>query len=84
MGSYYPSPFADARGFVTQIMDVIKRLQVAMVVPTSDIAMSLIGQHRHEFEEHTNLPIPATEVYESLSNKYYLMQLATKLKGAYS
>lgn len=75
----YPSPYTDARGFVTQILDVVKRLQVTTVFPTSDIAMSLIGQHRQEFEEHTILPIPCTEVYESLSNKYSLMQLAAKL-----
>lgn len=76
----YPSPYGDARGFVAQMVEVVKRLKVTTVVPTSDIAMSLIGQYRHEFEKHTNLPIPATEVYESLSNKYYLTQLANELK----
>lgn len=75
----YPSPYTNARGFIAKILDVVKDLHIAMVFPISDIAMSLIGQHRQEFEEHIILPIPIAEVFESLSNKYQLMQLATQL-----
>jgi predicted ATP-grasp superfamily ATP-dependent carboligase len=75
----YPSPYADAQGTVAKILDVVKHLHVGMVFPTSDIAMSLIAQRRQEFKQHSLLPIPSTETFESLSNKYRLMQLAAEL-----
>jgi predicted ATP-grasp superfamily ATP-dependent carboligase len=75
----YPSPYADTRSAAAKILDVVKHLRVGMVFPMSDITMSLVGQHRQEFEGHTILPMPSTEVFKSLSNKYRLMQLAAEL-----
>jgi predicted ATP-grasp superfamily ATP-dependent carboligase len=75
----YPSPFEDSSGFVASIFDAVRRFQVTAVFPASDGAMSLIAQQRQKFAEHTKLPIPAAAVFESLSNKYSLMQLAVTL-----
>jgi predicted ATP-grasp superfamily ATP-dependent carboligase len=75
----YPSSFEDSSGFVASILDAVRRFQVTAVFPASDGAMSLIAQQRQKFAEHTKLPIPAAAVFESLSNKYSLMQLALTL-----
>jgi predicted ATP-grasp superfamily ATP-dependent carboligase len=75
----YPSPFEDSSGFVASILDAVRRFQVTAVFPASDGAMSLIAQQRQKFVEHTQLPIPAADSFESLSNKYSLMQLAVTL-----
>jgi predicted ATP-grasp superfamily ATP-dependent carboligase len=75
----YPSPFEDSSGFVASILDAVRRFQVTTVFPVSDGAMFLIAQQQQKFAEHTELPIPAAAVFESLSNKYQLMQLAGEL-----
>jgi predicted ATP-grasp superfamily ATP-dependent carboligase len=75
----YPSPYADERGFVSRLLEVVKSLKISTVFPISEIAMSLVVRHRREFEAHTILPIPTTDAFESLSNKYRLMQLAAQL-----
>ncbi|MGH7766481.1 MAG: ATP-grasp domain-containing protein, partial [Candidatus Binatia bacterium] len=54
----YPSPYADERGFVARLLDVVRGLKISMVFPISEIAMSLVLRHRREFEAHTILPIP--------------------------
>lgn len=75
----YPSPYADEDAFVGRILDIVKRLDIETIFPVSDITMSLVVQHRSEFERHTKLAIPTEEAFESLSNKYRLMQLAEVL-----
>jgi predicted ATP-grasp superfamily ATP-dependent carboligase len=75
----YPSPYADERGFVSRLLEVVKDLKISMVFPTSEIAMALMVRHRQKFEAHTILPIPTTDAFISLSNKYRLMQLAAEL-----
>ncbi|HEY3303676.1 MAG TPA: ATP-grasp domain-containing protein [Candidatus Binatia bacterium] len=75
----YPSPYADERQFVSRLLEVVKSLKISTVFPISEIAMSLVVRHRREFEAHTILPIPTTDAFESLSNKYRLMQLAAQL-----
>ena len=75
----YPSPFQDSPGFVASILDAVRRFQVTAVFPASDAAMSLIAQQWQKFAAHTKLPIPAADAFESLSNKYSLMQLAVAL-----
>ncbi len=76
----YPSPYTDMQGFLWKILDTIKQLQIDMVFPISDTTMLLIGQHQQEFEAYSLLPIPSAEVFESFSNKYYLMQTAAGLE----
>lgn len=73
----YPSLFEDSVGFVASILDAVRRFRVTAVFPASDGAMSLIAQQREKFADHAKLPIPATDAFESLSNKYSLVQLAS-------
>ena len=75
----YPSPFEDSAGFVASILEAVQRFEVTAVFPASDGAMSLMAQQRQKFPAHTKLPIPAAAAFESMSNKYQLMQLAVTL-----
>jgi len=76
----YPSPYVDAAGFVSRILDYIKRHNIAVVFPMSDIAMTLIGQHQRELEKYAVVPMPTIDVFNRLSDKYRLMELAAALK----
>lgn len=75
----YPSPYDDGPGFVSRLLDCVKRYQITAVFPMSDMAMMHIGQHRQEFEEYTVVPMPQIEVFNHLSDKYRLMRLAAAL-----
>ena len=75
----YPSPYADEGAFIARLLDVVKALKIGMVFPISEIAMALAVRHRREFEADAILPIPSADAFETLSNKYRLMQLGTEL-----
>jgi predicted ATP-grasp superfamily ATP-dependent carboligase len=75
----YPSPYEDPDGFIARVLEVTERHGVAAIFPMTDISMSLIGRHRQDFEKFAVIPMPSLEVYETLSDKYRLMQLARSL-----
>jgi predicted ATP-grasp superfamily ATP-dependent carboligase len=79
-GSFaYPSPYADEEAFVDWILDIVRRLEINTIFPVSDVTMSLVVKHRAELQRHTKLAIPTEEAFDSLTNKYRLMQLAEAL-----
>ncbi len=72
----YPSPYQDPYGFVTRLLEMLRKDDVDAVFPISDIAMHVIGPERAQFERHTRIPAPVAEVYQEISDKYRLMQQA--------
>ena len=79
-GSFsYPSPFTDADGFISEVLDRVKKNKIGVVFPVSDIAMQLIGQHREEFEKYAVVPMPPIKVFERYSNKDHLVHQSSNL-----
>ncbi|GKS58888.1 hypothetical protein YTPLAS18_24150 [Nitrospira sp.] len=75
----YPSPYVDPGGYIQALLDTVNERHVRVLLPLSDIAMSLIGAARTRFAGVTAVPVPALEVYEAVSDKYGLMQMAQSL-----
>src|SRR5262249_9640305 len=80
-GSFsYPSPYVDPVGFVSRILEIVKRDRVTALFPMSDIAMQLLGPEKEKIEKCTRLPVPSWSVFEAIADKWNLMKLALTLQ----
>ena len=80
-GSFsYPSPYVDPTGFVSRILEIVKRDPFTALFPMSDIAMQVLGPEKEEFEKYTSVPVPHWSVFEAISDKWNLMKLASSLQ----
>jgi protein-tyrosine-phosphatase/predicted ATP-grasp superfamily ATP-dependent carboligase len=75
-----PSPVANPEGYVASLLNIVRGKNIGMIFPITDMAMALVGAARSQFEPRVTLPIPSMAAYEQLSDKYELMQLATRLQ----
>jgi predicted ATP-grasp superfamily ATP-dependent carboligase len=71
-----PSPARAGEAFVRAIRQEIKRGNHRVVVPTDDIAMSLIAEARAQLEGLAVLPFPGPEIVQIAHDKGALMALA--------
>ncbi len=76
---HYPSPCVNPKGFVDALLERVISDKIGMLVPMSDLALQLVGERRSEFDARAVLPTPPLHVYETVSDKYRLTQLADKL-----
>src|SRR5215472_6715944 len=80
-GSFsYPSPYVDPTGFVSRILEIVKRDPFTALFPMSDIAMQILGPEKEKFEKYTRVPVPHWSVFEAVSDKWNLMKLASSLQ----
>ncbi len=75
-----PSPVVNPERYVASLLNVVRGKNIDMIFPITDIAMTLVGASRGLFEPRVKLPIPSMTAYERLSDKYELMQLASRLQ----
>lgn len=75
-----PSPVTNPDGYVTSLLNVVCGKNIGMIFPVTDLAMTLVGAARTQFEPRAKLPIPSMTAYERLSDKYALMRLANQLQ----
>lgn len=75
-----PSPVENPDGYVASLLNVVRGKNIGMIFPLTDLAMTLVGAARSQFEPQVTLPIPSMTAYERLSDKYALMQLATQVQ----
>lgn len=76
----YPSPYEHPDGFLSKVLSMVREYSPDALYPISEMAMELIGRNRNEFEQHTVLPVPPVEVFDRMSDKVGLMQLAQRLQ----
>ena len=74
----YPSPWKNPQDYVACILDVVKRFRPSVLLPMTDVAVELIGEHCHEFNGIVSIPIPSASQYRQLSDKYQLTDWATR------
>ncbi|TKB66702.1 MAG: hypothetical protein E8D52_13485 [Nitrospira sp.] len=75
-----PSPVTNPDGYVASLLNVVRGKNIGMIFPITDLATTLVGAARAQFEPAVKLPIPSMTSYKRLSDKYTLMQLATQLQ----
>ena len=74
----YPSPWKSPREYTACVLECAKRLNVAVLLPMTDVAVELIGEHSQELKGIVSIPIPSLAQYRQLSNKYELTDWAKK------
>lgn len=75
----YPAPADDPHEFVECLLRAVRTQKITMLIPVTDLAAQLIGERRAEFDQYTTVPMPALSVYETVTDKYRLMELAQEL-----
>ncbi len=75
----YPVPSKDPSGFVESLLAAVERYRARVLLPISDLSMTLVGAERRRFDERTIIPAPSPAVYEAVSDKYELMKKAQQL-----
>jgi len=74
----YPSPWKSPREYVACVFEHAKRFNVAVLLPMTDVAVELLGEHAQELNGILNIPIPSLSQYRQLSNKYELTDWAMR------
>lgn len=74
----YPSPWKSPREYTACVLECAKRFNAAVLLPMTDVAVELIGEHVQELKGIVNIPIPSLAQYRQLSNKYELTDWAKK------
>jgi predicted ATP-grasp superfamily ATP-dependent carboligase len=73
----YPSPVTDPTGFIATLRREVKRRQITLLLPMTDVTTPLILECRDQFPEGT-LPYVPHETYEQATDKWQLYQLAKR------
>lgn len=73
-----PSPATDPIGYVNGLLNVVRGKNISVIFPVTDLATMLVGAARAQFEPVVKVPLPSMAAYARLSDKYQLMQLATR------
>lgn len=71
-----PSAARAPGAFVNALQHEVEQDKHRVVIPTDDIALSLITEARSRFEEHAVLPFPSAEIVQIAHDKGALMALA--------
>jgi predicted ATP-grasp superfamily ATP-dependent carboligase len=74
----YPSPARDGEGFVRTILSEIRRREIEVLLPMTEITTSLVLQHMDEFHS-VRVPFASFELFERLADKWTVMELAQDL-----
>ena len=74
----YPSPWQRPREYTACILEFAKQFNAAVLLPMTDVAVELIGEHTQELKGILSIPIPSLAQYRQLSNKYELTDWATR------
>jgi predicted ATP-grasp superfamily ATP-dependent carboligase len=71
-----PSAALAGGAFVSALQREVEQDKHRVVIPTDDIALSLVTEARSRFEEHAVLPFPSSEIVQIAHDKGALMALA--------
>ena len=72
----YPSPLTHPEEYVYALYEAIKRWNVSVLFPMTDIAVELTGEYRERLGANVTLPVPSMAQYHQLSDKYQLTKWA--------
>jgi predicted ATP-grasp superfamily ATP-dependent carboligase len=75
----YPSPYEFPEGFITDLVQESIRRNIRVIFPMTELSTYLLLKHRDQFI-NVNFPFAPFEVFNLLTNKDELLQLADQLK----
>jgi len=65
----YPSPWSHPQEYVSCLIEAMRRWQVTVIIPMTDVAVELIGEHAEQLGEEVAIPMPSLAHYHRLSDK---------------
>jgi predicted ATP-grasp superfamily ATP-dependent carboligase len=75
----YSAPDDDDETFARGIAEIAARQQVGLLLPVTEIATTLIAEHRHLLPADCALPLPSTESLRIANDKAQILSLAQEL-----
>jgi predicted ATP-grasp superfamily ATP-dependent carboligase len=75
----YTSPFSSPRGFVADILSVVRDTGATLVIPTVESTLVVLNEWREVVERHARLAAPPPDVLEYAINKGKTLRLAQGL-----
>ena len=75
----YTSPFSSPRGFVADILGVVRETGATLIIPTVESTLVVLNEWREVVERHARLAAPPHEVLEYAINKGKTLRLAQGL-----
>lgn len=74
----YPSPWRQPEAYVSCLIEAVRRWNVTVIFPMTDLAVELIGEQQHRLGGEVILPVASLDQYHQLSDKYQLTAWAEK------
>ena len=75
----YPAPNGRNREFIECIKKEIERRKIDIVIPITEVSAYLLLQERRALESVCHIPFPNADVFDLVSDKIQVAQLAQKL-----
>ncbi len=75
----YPAPDQGREAFAHTIADIVARRRIGLLLPVTEIATTLIAEHRHLLPAGCMLPLPSTESLRIANDKAQVLALAREL-----
>ena len=75
-GFLYPSPYNDPNEFLQAIKEVIVSKSDVILLPMTDIALSIVLKERSQFDKNVSIPFVDYDTYISVSDKANLLKAA--------
>ncbi|MBI5638039.1 MAG: ATP-grasp domain-containing protein [Nitrospinae bacterium] len=68
---YHNTPLSNAPGYIPAIMDICKKEEIGLLIPTIDEELPLFGRHKKEFAAAgVTIPVVDEEIGEICNDKY--------------
>jgi predicted ATP-grasp superfamily ATP-dependent carboligase len=74
----YVSPETDGPGFVSSLLEVVKRGRYDVLMPVTDYVPALLADHLEEFSEYTRVAMPPRDIFLRSHDKKQTVRLAQR------
>lgn len=75
----YPPPDKNPEGFITFILNYLKRNKVDVIIPVRDSIMKIVVNNQEAFSKHASFLVPSPTAFEMCRDKAETIRLARKL-----
>jgi len=74
----YPSPYTDGDAFEAFLLDRVRRGDIDVLMPVTDVTTSLVCRHQDALRCHTRLAVPGLDAFNLVTDKATLVESAKR------
>jgi predicted ATP-grasp superfamily ATP-dependent carboligase len=74
----YPSAYRDPEQFASFVRDFVRREQIDVIVPVTDVTTHAVAKHRDAISAHAACAVPPLDAFELMTDKHRLLQQAAR------